>query len=180
MKWKRLSLYFITCFMFLLNSAHICFAELNGDALLEDMKQNPSEYLYIYTVGMGGHYVDKRTINVHQYEPPHYIIAFTDIYCGPCIPHNRELHAHNAGITRYSYDYNTRKAYVEANMYSPSPPWKYIDFNDNGNTQTYGFLVESADLIFYLAYGMGFYQEPTRLVNDYRKGNPHIITFTKP
>ncbi len=70
-------------------------------------------------------HADKSSINVHRYDPPNYIIAFSSVSYDRFPSGNYA----NSFLVRYSFNYETRKMYRETTDANGSKYWEYIETN---------------------------------------------------
>ena len=113
----------------------VSYAGIYGDddpAILSDMYKNPAHYVHIGSDNFGlSFYLDKTTVNVHEYAPPNYIIAFKTAYYHLAeSPGKKSAEEHagytNDGIQRYKYDYSNRKMYIEKYDANENSYWEYL------------------------------------------------------
>ena len=144
--------------------------------ILEDMKKNPSNYIFFGGVGTGvSVYIDRRSLDVQQYSPPNYIISFKKIFYSVQPDLEKKLGNYKIttsyAIDRYKYNFNERKMYVEY-LYRNGKldtHWEYIEPTKSG-TSGQRSIVSGGEIIFYLAYNMSFYNEPiSELLKEYLK-----------
>ena len=144
--------------MLLLATTALAFPKVeNSDDILADMKANPSRYVRFGGASVGlTFYIDKNSINVHEYEPPEYIIAARRL------THAASGQGHKAiefdGLMRYKYDYDQRKMYFETTNENGSLIWKHIDptLSKTYHDDNY---IAAGEILFYLAYNMKFYDK---------------------
>lgn len=132
-----------------------CFASNSSTILIDNLKNDPN---YIYIGGVGSGYailLDKTSINVHEYNPPHYTIAFIRIDYSN-IPIREPIEAIKSSVQIYHYDYDTRKIYSEGT----NKKRYYVDPIDLSKTNGGRSMLAEAELVFYLAYNMSFFDEP--------------------
>ena len=160
------------CIMF--TSASAFLGEQN-QAVKDDMNSQPEKYISSYGVGMGlQYYVDKTSIEVHQYNPPYYIIAYRGTYCKSPENHIGYCDDEHNHMNRFRYDYSKREMYLEVYDREGQARWEYIDplVVNNPSTKP-GELrwIYEGELAFYLAYNMGFYEKPaTKLMEMVLEG----------
>lgn len=145
-------------------------------ALLEDMYRNPENYILLGGGGTGlSFYLDKNSINVHEYNPPYYIIAFKKVsfYVYPSLNGTGEwLKGAEADIERYYYDFYNKKMYLERKYLSPveKTEWEYIDLKAFNETSGSRSMFTGGEIAFYLAYNMNFYDPPySHYMQEYLK-----------
>lgn len=143
----------------------------NSDEILGELYENPSRYIRYGGASIGlSFYIDKESVNVHQYAPPKYIIAA------------RKITHHNNGqggediegdsVLRYFYDYDARKMYVESKDKNGILSWKLIDPSKSKSYHDDNW-VAAGEIMFYLAYNMSFYDKPaTKAAQNVINGNP--------
>ena len=163
---------FLVLLMMFLMIASNCFAignVVNSDEILYEMYSNPQNFICIGSGGTGYIiYLDKSSVNVCEYNPPHYLIKFRTI--GLSYAPKKEGLTYGPKGERavrdfyryYYYNYNTRRMYE-----------KIYDSNGNSNKEEY--INESTyekwtnsnkpwlnggEVAFYLAYKMNFYGKP--------------------
>lgn len=161
--------------------------------ILADMYKNPAHYVCIGTDNFGlSYYLDKTTINVHEYAPPNYIIAFKTMY-HLLASDGRNVSEH-AGysrnpIIRYKYDYSSRKMYVEKFDSAGNSYWKYVDVSplskeqqrkmNGGDFRSRAREISSGEIAFYLAYNMSFFDEPVMAKDFIENGLSRMIPLQK-
>lgn len=152
---KRLSIFIVVGIMMFSTT---CFA-----SLAEELDNNPN-YIHYGGVSIGvAFYMDKTSINVHKYEPPIYIIAFTNLTYKSGAPHEGFPENVTYSTKRYKYNYDTRQMYCETKKANGEIYWEYID--PNKATKGYDYaLLSGGEIAFYLAYNMSFYDEPISFV----------------
>lgn len=132
-----------------------CFASTGSSVLINSLKNDPN-YIYIGGVGSGfAILLDKTSINVHEYNPPYYTIAFIRIDYSN-IPPRVPIEAIKSSVHRYHYDYDTRKIFSEGF----DKTWHYVDPVDLSKTNGGRSMLAEAELVFYLAYDMSFFDKP--------------------
>ena len=114
----------LTIFMLLIATTAMAFPRVsNSDEILHDMYAAPSKYIRYGGASTGLSFlIDRTSVNVHKYAPPLYIIAARKITHYNNGQHGEAIEADE--IIRYSFDYSTRKMYIE-------------ERGDNGNTWRY-------------------------------------------
>lgn len=134
----------------------------NDEEALADLYANPSEYICYGMYGMGeSEFLDKRTINVHEYNPPYYIIAFKSV-------RHVRLYKNKEYVTkvytrRYYYNYDTRKMYYETYDKNGNQQWVYVNEKDRtwkGEGDRHDGDISGGELAFYLAYHMHYFGHP--------------------
>ncbi len=143
-------------------------------AMLADMYKNPARYIHIGSDNFGlSFYLDKTTIESHEYAPPIYIIAFKPVYHllseSPGKKGADEYAGYNGGIRRYKYDYSSRKMYIEEQDSNGSSYWKnispltkeQISHMNGGEIRYHSKLITAGEIAFYLVYGISFFEQPT-------------------
>ena len=147
-------------------------------AVLADMYKNPMHYVHIGDDNFGmTYYLDITGIYVHEYSPPDYIIACTEVY------HHRTYidgaDEEQAGYasdrtTRYKYNYASREMYVEKYDSAGNPRWEYLPpLSDEqqrkmsgGVLRGYERLVAQGEIAFFVAYGISFYEQPATTASE--------------
>lgn len=135
----------------------------NSDDILRDMYATPSKYIRYGGASTGLSFlIDRTSVNVHKYAPPQYIIAARKITHFNNGQHGEAIEADE--IIRYSYDYNTKKMYVEERDNNGNNTWRYINpaasksYHDDN-------LISAGEILFYLAYNMSFYDNAATLTS---------------
>ena len=96
-------------------------------------------------------YLDRSSLNVQKYAPPHYIIAVKIVSVRNADRGNTAI---NSVMTkRYLYNWNTRDMYVERNLFASD--WRYLD--PDGSWAETGITMPAGEMAFYLAYNLRFY-----------------------
>lgn len=159
--------------------------------VLEDMYKNPSHYVRIGTENFGlSYYLDKTTINVHEYAPPNYIISFKTVYHHIDSRSKKEDAGYSTeNMTRYKYDYTTRKMYVEKFDSNQNSYWKYVDVSPLSSEQQRRMSgqdfrnrsreIAGGEIAFYLAYNIRFYDEPIIAEDFIKYGRSRMIPLAK-
>ncbi|WP_407398483.1 hypothetical protein [Anaerovibrio sp.] len=150
----------IVC-MLLLATTALAFPKVeNSDAILADMKANPSRYVRFGGASVGQHYyIDKISINVHKYEPPEYIIAARWVTRSYVIAGENVYEDIRLDTTmRYKYDYDQRKMYFETTDENGNLIWKHIDPSLSKSYHDDNYIA-AGEILFYLAYNMSFYDK---------------------
>ena len=143
----------------------------NDYAVLNDMYAHPGNYIRYGGASIGFSFlVNKNSIDVQQYNPPNYIIAAREVihhYDSFAEWHDGIGESVHSRIIRYKYDYANRKMYVEQKDRNNNPYWEYVDpqkiksYHDENP-------IAGGELLFYLAYGINFYDKPVvRCIDDY-------------
>lgn len=158
---KFLMTVFSICAVLVIGTVSSCFAiDVN------EFKANPDRYIYYGGAGTGtGMYIDKESINVHQYNPPYYIIAFKTLSYfnnGMYGYRHHESVSYRKNIERYFYNYDTKAMYREKYDANHQPYWEYVDPALVNTCESLGKHQEigMGEIAFYLAYNMGFYDSP--------------------
>ena len=128
----------VAFWIMIITSANLCLA-------YERNEYDNSPYYVFVTTSQGHIYLDLRTVNVHDYNPPHYQIAGEFIWVGHF----------DKGISRrfevaIRYNFDTKETYVRRDGY-----WTKSDVNGDSNFQKSNR--KFADALFSAAYGMDFY-----------------------
>lgn len=119
-------------------------------------------------------YIDITSVNVHEYNPPYYIIAFNRINWVRGVPgYEDHISWHFSGTERYRYDYDAQKMYIERKDENGTTYWFYLDpsYFRNG-CQGFGspayvwWNFAQGEIAFMTAYHMSFFKTP---VTDYAK-----------
>lgn len=145
-----------------------------SDNVLAEMRSNPKNFIRYGGQSIGlTFFLAKNSVNVVKYNPPQYIIAVRKI------THHTGANSESIEgdeIVRYSYDYNSRKMYVEfVNRNNGNREWVYIDpkiiGTFEGYKQSWDSYMSAGEIAFYLAYNMSFFNEPvTNIFKDYLQG----------
>lgn len=153
---KRLSIIVIVIGMMMFSTT--CFA-----SMYDDLKNNPN-YIYYGGGGTGiSFFMDKSSLVVNKYEPPTYVIAFIKITYSAGFPAGGYPEKITSGITRYMYDYNSRKMYLERHN-NGKAYWDYLNPLELKGNSGGEALLSGGEIAFYLAYNMSFYDEPISFV----------------
>lgn len=131
---------------------------ISSASLFNDLRNDPN-YIYLGHIGTGtGLFLDKTSINVHEYNPPYYTIACVNLWWAYPDPRKDELL--KTRVHRYRYDYAKKEIYFEKHDINNNPYWDELnpkEFLKMESSQA--FLVEP-ELVFYLAYNISFYDKP--------------------
>lgn len=140
-----------------------CFA-----SMFDDLRNNPN-YIYCGHTGSGfAIFLDKTSINVHEYNPPYYTIAFIRINWASTPPmYSSTGEVAKPKVQRYHYDYDTRKIYKEDFDINNNAFWEYVDPVDYSKTNGGRSILAEAELVFYLAYNMSFFDKPSSKAAEY-------------
>ena len=130
---KFLSL--IVFWTMMITSANLCSA-------YESNEYDNSPYYVFVTTSQGQIYLDLRTVNVHDYNPPHYQIAGDFIWVRGDNERRFEV------VIRYNWD--KKETYGRKDGYLTKDRIEYEDTNSRNNRKM-------ADALFRAAYGMDFY-----------------------
>ena len=169
--------------IFLLNTA-VTYATRYGEedpAMLADMYKNPARYIHIGSDNFGlSFYLDKTTVESHEYAPPIYIIAFKPVYHLFTPDLEQRIEVEYAGYTangvqRYKYDYSTRKMYIEKYNQNGNSYWENIapltkeqmSHMIGGDIRYHERKLTAGEIAFYLVYGMSFFEQPTYGAADF-------------
>lgn len=125
----------IVFLMIIITSSNLCSAYERNEY------DNSPHYIFV-TTSQGHIYLDLRTVNVHDYNPPHYQIA------GEFIWVNGDRERRFEVVIRYNFD--TKETYGRRDGY-----WTKSDVNGDSNIQKNNRKI--ADALFSAAYGMDFY-----------------------
>lgn len=125
----------IVFLIMIITSANLCSA-------YESNEYDNSPYYVFVTTSQGHIYLDLRTVNVHDYNPPHYQIA------GEFIWINGDKERRFEVVIKYNLD--TKEIYNREDGY-----WTKSDVNGDSNVQKSNR--KFADALFRAAYGMDFY-----------------------
>ena len=158
--------------VFILLSFSLCSA--NKD-VLADMYNNPGRYITYGYVGTGFMVmIDRDSLNVHLYNPPYYIIAVNSVlhYTTGRLDNLEPpegVRVRENVTMRYRYDYTQKKIYIERYDYTTGQNlWELIETNPKDTSTASGWqpAMSGAEIAFYLAYGIPFYDPP---VGSYAK-----------
>ena len=137
--------------------------EIDSETLLNDMRNNPKNYIYIGNFSNVGDaiYLVKSSVDVQEYNPPKYIIAVKLVHfgAGGFVRMRPKDTANLFGSLQFLYDYESKKI---NNKRTDETTWKYIDEKkaiNRGSKDLIRTLAE-AELAFYFAYDKYFYGEP--------------------
>lgn len=125
----------IVFLMMIIISSNLCSAYERNEY------DNSPHYIFV-TTSQGRIYLDLRTVNVHDYNPPHYQIAGEFIWVNGDKENRFEV------VIRYNFD--TKETYGRRDGY-----WTKSDVNGDSNIQKNNRKI--ADALFSAAYGMDFY-----------------------
>lgn len=95
-----------------------------------------------------GFYVDKSSLNVEEYNPPHYIIAIDVVSVQDADRGNTEIH--KTTTRHYYYNWDERAIYLQ----TKDGEWKYLD--PQGSRASGASRVKAGKIAFELAYGVEF------------------------
>ena len=168
--------------------------EVDGSDILAEMYRDPSRFVCIGTENFGlSLYLDKDTVNVHQYAPPIYIIAFETVYhlfdYRTTQERAGDRYATMGGITRYKYDFDSREMYIEKYDSNGQPYWKYVDVAPISSEQSRKMsgqdfrdryrAIMGGEVAFYLAYGMSFFDKPVMAEDFIENGRSRMIPLVQ-
>ena len=167
MIWKKVGMVLAIVSVLCMMGAMMVFANsiyLNGD----------KNFVIAGGSGTGiTNYVDVTSINVQEYNPPHYIIAFNRISWASIPGKYNGISWHFSGTERYLYDYDAQKMYEELKDRNGTTYWFYLDpeYLQNGCTKLGGpvhvsMCFAQGEIAFMTAYHMSFFKRP---VTDYAK-----------
>lgn len=135
-----------------------CFASTGSSVLINSLKNDPN-YIYIGGVGSGfAILLDKTSINVHEYNPPYYTIAIVEIWWAYPNPEYGEMMKEK--VHRYRYDYEKKKIYFEKYDINNNPYWEELNPKELLKLNSSQPLLVEAEMAFYLAYNMSFFDKP--------------------
>ena len=139
-------------------AVNIGFAYPNNPATMKALKSNPQNYIYYGYTGPGGSlYIDKSSINVERYAPPHYVIKFKAISYD--VFSSRKYA--NEHWEKYYYNYNTKEMFHETTDGNNNPVLKPLDEKKYSKLPANQMcLLNGGEIAFYLAYKINFYGEP--------------------
>ena len=119
-------------------------------------------------------YIDITSVNVNEYNPPYYIIAFNRInwICG--VPGREDrISWRYSGTERYRYDYDAQKMYIERKDENGTTYWFYLDpaylrngCKGFGSPAYVWWNFAQGEIAFMTAYHMSFFKTP---VTNYAK-----------
>ena len=136
----------------------------NLSSAYESNKYDNSQYYVFVTTSQGQIYLDLRTVNVHDYNPPYYQIA------GEFIWVNGDKESRFDVVIRYNFD--TKEIYDRGDGY-----WTNLDVNGDSNVQKSNR--KFADALFRAAYGMDFYGSSFENSIDESYHNEDIQKYTE-
>lgn len=96
-------------------------------------------------------YLDRSSLNVQKYAPPHYIIAVNIVSVRNADRGNTDINS--VTTKRFLYNWNTRDMYVERNLNASD--WEYL--RPNGSWAETGITMPTGEMALYIAYSMKFY-----------------------
>lgn len=96
-------------------------------------------------------YLDRSSLNVQKYAPPHYIIAVNIVTVRNADRGNTDINS--VTTKRFLYNWNTRDMYVERNLNASD--WSYL--RPNGSWAETGITMPTGEMAFYITYSMKFY-----------------------
>ena len=162
---KFLTLTFLTLVIIIFsNSSNTSFANypthLNGD-------KN-----YILVDGHMGvaWYVDRSSLKVKQYLPPHYIITIEVVSAESAINDANNFYSGGRGVItgrklyHFAYHWDSKHMYLGDGSYYGSADWEYID--PRGSWADTGIIMPAGEMAFALAYNMKFYGTLTIRYSD--------------
>lgn len=162
---KFLTLTFLTLVIIIFsNSSNTSFANypthLNGD-------KN-----YILVDGHMGvaWYVDRSSLKVKQYLPPHYIITIEVVSAESAINDVNDFYSGGRGIItgrklyHFAYHWDSKHMYLGDDSDYGAADWKYID--PRGSWADTGIIMPAGEMAFALAYNMKFYGTLTIRYSD--------------
>lgn len=161
---KFLAAFFVAVFLMTEN----CSA---GEDILPEMYANPKNYIYIGSGGTGiPLFISKSSLDVQEYAPPRYVIAIRCVIGSFQRKQENgvwrdDYHAHFGSTSRYLYDYNERKIYVEEKDTNNKLYWKYLDpqFANSIPSDPRMHDIVSAEFAFYFAYNQSFFDKPASI-----------------
>ncbi len=157
----------------------ICFSanRLNDTATLNDMRNNPLNYLAVGNISREiSLYINKNSINVQEYSPPNYIIAFTEVaYIVPLNAKSPNEISAQPYLRRYKYNLDEQKMYRELK----DSDGNFIDWEEvipvsKGPNISY---TAKGEIVFCLAYNRSFYDEPVTIYLQFYLKNGRWLTF---
>ncbi len=159
---------FLVAFVFsLIFMARNCFAFGESDPIaLQDLNNNPSNYVVCGGASIGVvFYVYKNSIDVQNYSPPNYQIAFKMLnYSSNGMKGEYFRERAYYMDKKYKYDYNERKIYIERQDENGNLYWQFIDPKIIGTFEGYkqGWDKDMAagEIAFYIIYGRSFFDSP--------------------
>lgn len=159
---KFLAAFFVALFFMVGNCSAKGMIPGNDDpAALEDMNQNPQNYILCGGIGTGvSVYIYKNSIDVQKYTPPEYVIVLKKIYYNV----NRGVST-SSKIEKYRYDLNKREIYIEMYGRDGRIEWELLNplqFGSGGGRS----ILATGEIAFYLAYKMSFFDKP---ITDFAK-----------
>ena len=177
---KKVFLTLIVLIMILINSV-VSAEEIDSDILVNDMYNNPKNYVYIGHISNAGDsiFVMKSSVDVQEYKPPKYIIKVrcAQFWARGLVPLKfRPKDTANLSVGfRFMYDYNLKKIYVEERDKNNKINWRQLDEKkaNGGLLSMKSMEFTAAELAFYWAYNMSFFDEPVSdIAKQYiKKGN---------
>ncbi len=164
--WRYIRILSFICVALLCSFSSVGYCADNEDPLAA-MYREPGRYITYGGVGTGSVVMlDRNSINVHLYNPPYYIIAFDSRlhFCPGTVNTSNKMpteFVREPQIKRFRYDYNQKKIYIES-VKNGQTYWKYIDpdAEDKSTASGWGPAMSGAEIAFYLAYQMPFFDPP--------------------
>ena len=159
---KKIFLIFIVLMMTLMISI-VSAEEIDSDTLVNDMRNNPKNYVYVGNASSAGDsiFAMKSSVDVKEYKPPKYIIEIklAQIWWKEGMPSRTKDSANllwEGKPLGFIYDYNSKKIYCE----HKDNDLEYLDKENANRGKFNSMMMSSAELAFYWAYDMSFYDKP--------------------
>lgn len=164
MRMKKFFIILLTIFVLALSTAFAA-ENVDSETLLNDMRNNPKNYIYIGHISNVGDfiYVIKSSVDVQEYNPPKYIIEIKCVHFSDkrFVKLRNGDYARLHGSLKFVYDYNSKEIYVETKDKDNKINWIQLEKKDaNGGVFSNSRKFAAAELAFYFAYNKYFYGEP--------------------
>ena len=129
----------------------ISVAQVSQTEAFYEPYENDANFAYVYTAGSGNArmYLDLNSVDVQEYDPPHYQIAGTFILQSGNSPHNEIRY------TEMRFNYSTK----EVSMRHEDGRWyRYGSYVESDYSDLISYYVRTmANALFRAAYRMNFY-----------------------
>lgn len=149
---KMLMFIMLTTFLYMPTAMAGLYDDVDEN-IKEDMLVNPDRYMKSTSLGTGAVLgIDKESIDVEMYNPPHYIInfkAFTIAYRS-----NGEWITQYPRVYKIYYKWNDRKAYIYGKDHDTGiEGWQEL----SRKSKYYWRFIQVADDVFKIAYNIKFF-----------------------
>ena len=165
---KKFFMSLLTIFLLALSTVSAA-EEIDSETLLNDMRNNPKNYIYVGHISNVGDfiYVIKSSVDVKEYNPPKYIIEIkcAQFWAKGGRPSRTKDSANllwKGTPFRFMYDYDSKKIYISRTDKDDKVIWQQFEKKDaNGGLISFNSMAfAAAELAFYFAYDKYFYGEP--------------------